>query len=51
MPKSDFEFCQICVELFVCEKPKNRLPAIIMTARSQKQSLRQPILFTLLKCF
>ncbi len=49
MPKSDFEFCQIFVELFVLKISKYCLPAVTDSGES-KFSLRQPIFLTLLKC-
>ncbi len=49
MPQSDFEIFRILTELFVLKLLKIDSPLSI-TARSQKQRLRQPIFLTLLKC-
>jgi hypothetical protein len=37
MPKSDFEFCQIFVELFVLKMSKYRLPAVTDSRESKIQ--------------
>ena len=37
MPKSDFEFCQIFVELFVLKISKYRLPAVTDNGESKIQ--------------
>ncbi len=37
MPKSDFEFCQIFVELFVLKISKYRLPAVTDSGKSKIQ--------------